>query len=670
MKTATGLLLILGSAGLLASAILALVVPGVLQAKRVTALVAATSAAALGVAGAAGVFGTAVRWEFFSAYALGHGGFRLDRLSGLFLLLLGVAGAPLLAATTGGGAERAARLPAALRPLLVLAIVAVFLVDEVFLFLVAWEVSVLVIFALVGVRFRDPSASRAADLTLTLGKLGGAAIFSGMLLLAAKTGTFSFAGLATEGPQLSGAVRGVCFVLFFAGFGVKAAVVPVQTWLPGAYGETSSESAGLLAAVALNLAFYGMLRTWFDFLGHPAVWWAVVVLLVGAVTALLGILGGILQRRLRTFVAYSSIENSGLIVVGMGIALMGEAQHQAGLLGLGMIAATFQIAAHTVAKAGLFTAVAAVERSTGTSDMDRLGGLYRGLPWAAFGALFGAAALAALPPFSGFASEWMIFEGLMQGFRVPGTGSHVTMALTGATLALTAGLAALAFVRALGMTFLGMPRADLVPRAEPRVRKAALAVLGLGSLALGVATPWVVQVLERGTADIGGRAAFGRIAQPGWLVEPGYPGFASISPTVLVLTLLGFGTGFWLLRSLARVRLRARVVPVWASGVIPGGAREQYTASGYANMARVIFNVVYRVHPQFEAHGDERFPERLTVVRDEPRIFDAGWLYRPITRPFLWIAERLRYVQAGYLGLYLLYLLVAVVVVLLVVPRV
>ncbi|HEY7622227.1 MAG TPA: proton-conducting transporter membrane subunit [Solirubrobacteraceae bacterium] len=670
MKTAAGVLLGAGSAGLVASAILAVTVPGVLAAKRAAAIVAAMASAALGVAGGAGVFGVAARWDFFSAYALGHGGFQLDRLGGLFLLLLGAAGAPLLAATTGGSAERAARLPAALRPLLVLAVVSVFLFDNVFLFLVAWEVSVLLIFALVGVRFRAPSASRAAALTLTLGKLGGAAVFTGLLLLGARAGTFSFAGLAIEGPGLSSTVRGVCFVLLFVGFGVKAAIVPVQTWLPGAYGETNSESAGVLAAVALNLAFYGMLRTWFGFLGVPAVWWAVVALVVGAITALLGILGGILQRRLRTFVAYSSIENSGLIVAAMGIALMGAAHHETGLVGLGLVAATFQIAAHTIAKAGLFTAVAAVERSADTSDMDRLGGLYRALPWAAFGALFGAAALAALPPFSGFASEWLIFEGLMQGFRVPGTGAHVAMALTGASLALTAGLAALAFVRALGMTFLGMPRADIVPQPEPRVRKAALAALGLGSLALGVAAPWVVEILEQGTADIGGTAAFGRIAQPDWLVEPGYPGFASISPTVLAITLLGFAAGFWVLRALLRARVDTRVVPVWASGVIAHGSREQYTAGGYANMARVIFNVVYRVHPQLQAHGDERFPERLTVVRDEPRIFDPGWLYRPITRPLLWVADRLRYVQAGYLALYLLYLLGAVLVVLVIAPRV
>jgi formate hydrogenlyase subunit 3/multisubunit Na+/H+ antiporter MnhD subunit len=670
MKAAASVLLVAGSAGLAVSVVLAMTIPGVLRAQRATALVAATSAAALGVVGGAGVFGVTVRWEFFSAYALGHGGITVDRLGGLFLLLLGVAATPLLAATTGGSAERAARLPAALRPLLVLGIVAVFLTDNVFLFLVAWEVSVLLIFALVGVRFRNPSASRAADLTLILGKLGGAAVFAGLVLLGARAGTFSFAGLARQGPELSDAIRSVCFVLFFAGFGVKAAIVPVQTWLPGAYGETNSESAGLLAAVALNLAFYGMLRTWFGFLGEPEVWWAVAVLVVGAVTALLGILGAILERRLRTVVAYSSIENSGLIVVAMGIALMGAAHHEAGLVGLGLVAATFQIAAHTIAKAGLFTAVAAVERSAGTSDMDRLGGLYRALPWAAFGALFGAAALAALPPFSGFASEWMIFEGLMQGFRVPGTGAHVTMALTGATLALTAGLAALAFVRALGMTFLGLPRADIVPRPEPRVRNAALAVFGLGSLALGVAAPWVVEILEQGTADIGGAAAFGRIAGPGWLVEPGYPAFASISPTVLALTLAGFGVGFWALRTLLHARLKTRVVPVWASGGIAHGAREQFTASGYANMARVIFNVVYRVHPQFEAHGDRRFPERLTVVRDEPRIFEPAWLYRPVTRPLIWIADRLRYVQAGYLGLYLLYLLGAVIIVLIVAPRV
>ena len=361
-------------------------------------------------------------------------------MSGLFLLISCGVATPLLLAGSSGSSRPAARIPDALRPLLVLSVVGVFLADNVFVFLMLWEVSALVIYALVAVRYQEEDASRAAELTLTLTKLGGAAVLAGFLLLAATAGSFSFAALTTLGPAQDAALRGVCFLLFFVGFGVKAAIVPVQTWLPRAYGQSTAESAGLLAAVALNLAFYGMLRTWFDLLGDPAVWWAVVALLAGSVTALLGILGGIVQGRLREFIAYSSIENAGIIVTALGVALMGSAEHQSGLLGLGLVAATFQITAHSVAKAGLFTAAAAVERSAGTDDMDRLGGLYRVLPVASVGALFGAAALSALPPFSGFASEWMTFEGLMQGFRVGGTGAHLAMALAGALLALTAGL--------------------------------------------------------------------------------------------------------------------------------------------------------------------------------------------------------------------------------------
>jgi hydrogenase-4 component B len=669
--TAVGALLAIGSAGLLLAALVAALFPGVGRAKLIGAVAGGVSALLLAVAGGFATFGSEAHWEWFGGFGLGTGGFTADRLSGLFLLISCGAAAPLLLSSASGSVRAVARIPAALRPLLVLAIVGVYLADNIFVFLVLWEVSVLGIFALVAVRYQDDAASRAADLTITLAKLGGAAILAAFLLLGAKAGTFSFAELAVQAPQLDAGIRGVCFALFFVGFGVKAAVFPVQTWLPRAYGESSAESAGLLAAVALNLAFYGMLRTWFGFLGEPAVWWAVVALLAGSATALLGILGGILQGRLRTFVAYSSIENSGIIVTGMGVALMGAAQHESGLLGLGLVAATFQITAHAFAKAALFTAAASVERSTGTDDMERLGGLYRTLPFAASGALFGAAALSALPPFSGFASEWMTFEGLMQGFRVDGTGSHLAMALAGALLALTAGLTALAFVRAIGITFLGMPREQLETRRDTRLRSFSLATLGLGSLAIGVAAPWVVEILERGTAGIGGTAASGRIAQPGWLIEPGYPDFASISPTVLAIVLASFGVGFWVVRALLRARIRGRVVPLWASATeVSSGAREQYTAYGYSNMTRVIFNIVYRIRPRVEAVGDERFPERLVMTRGQPRIFDPAWLYRPVTRAFLWVATRIRGIQAGYLGLYLLYLLLALVVVLLVAPRV
>ena len=668
--SALGVLLALGSAGLLAAALLAALLRGVGRAQMATAWTGGASALALAVGGGIATFGTEAHWEWFGGFGLGTGGFTADRLSGLFLLISCGVAAPLLLAGTSGSSRRAARVPAAMRPLLVLAVVGVFLADNVFVFLMLWEVSALVIFALVAARYQDEEASRAADLTITLAKLGGAAVLAAFLLLAAKGGSFSFSELASTGPGLDPALRGVCFALFFVGFGFKAAIIPVQTWLPRAYGESTAESAGLLAAVALNLAFYGMLRTWFGLLGQPEVWWAVVALLAGSITALLGILGGIVQTRLREFVAYSSIENSGIIVTALGVALMGSAQHQSGLLGLGLVAATFQITAHSVAKAGLFTAAASVERSTGTDDMERLGGLYRALPLAALGALFGAAALSALPPFSGFASEWMTFEGLMQGFRVGGTGSHLAMALAGALLALTAGLTALAFVRAIGITFLGLPREERVAQRDPGLRSVALAVLGIGSLALGVAAPWVVEVLERGTAGIGGATAFGRIAEQGWLIEPGYPAFASISPTVLAILLASFGLGFWVLRALLRARALGREVPVWASATELVPAREQYSAFGYANMSRVIFNVIYRIRPKVEIEGDKRFPTRITLERDTPRVFEAGWLYRPITRAFLWTADRAKNIQAGYLGLYLLYLLLALIVVLLVAPRV
>jgi len=653
--SALAVLMIVGAAGLLAAAL----------PLRVAPHVGVGASLALAAAGFVAVFGQPLVWQPFHWFGLGRGGVQVDQLAGLFLILAGGVSAPLfLAAATEG--PRTARV---LRPLLVLCVVGLLVVDNVFEFLILFELTVVAIYALISVRHQDPRARRAASLTLTLAKLGGGAVLAGMVLLGVEAGSFSFEQLAQAGPTLSSAVRGVCFGLLFVGFGVKAALIPLQTWLPGAYGEVDADSSGFVAAVSLNVAFYAMLRVWFGFLGHPGVWWAVVALLVGALTALIGILGGVLQREFRQFVAYSSIENSGLIVTDLGLALMGKAQHRPGLVGVGLVAAAFQITAHSLAKGGLFAAVAAVEHSTGTSDMERLGGLYRRLPVAAIASLFGGAALAALPPFSGFVSEWLGLEALMQGFRVSGTGSHLAIAVSGALVALTAGLAALAFVRATGMTFLGMPRdRSIQPRPEARPARWGMGLLALASLAVGVAAPWVVKVLEHGLAPVGGATAIGHISQPGWLIEPGYQGFASISPTVVALTLTGFALGAACLRYLASLR-RARLVPVWASGVRVSGRRVQYTPIGYANMVRVIFNVVYRVRTQLRSIGDQRFPERLSMMRAEPRLFDPGWLYRPITGAFTRAAELVRNIQAGPLGLYLLYLMLAFIALLVIAPR-
>jgi hydrogenase-4 component B len=656
-------LMIIGPAGLAGSALLAAI--GSARSRALGTAVAVAGAIALAGAGVVAVFDEQLVWQPFTWFALGRGGIHVDGLAGFFLIVNGLVSAPLFVATRITGS----RSSSVLRPLLVLCVVGVIVVDNVFEFLIVYELTVVAIYALICVRHDDPQAERAAALTLTLAKLGGGAVLAGMVLLAVKAGSFSFEQLAHAGPQLTSAVRGVCFALLFAGFAVKAALTPVQTWLPGAYAGADADSSGFVAAVSLNVAFYAMLRVWFGFLGHPAVWWAVIALLIGALTALVGILGGVLQRELRVFVAYSSIENSGLIVADLGIALMGKAQHQPGLIGLGLVAATFQITAHSFAKAGLFAAVATVEHSTGTSDMERLGGLYRRLPAAAITTLSGAAALAALPPFSGFVSEWLGLEGVMQGFRVSGTGSHLAIALAGAILALTAGLAALAFVRAIGITFLGMPRDRTIsPGPEPPRARIGMAPLAAASLAIGVAAPWVVKLLEQATLPIGGGAAIGHVSRLGWLIEPGYPKFASISPTVLALALTGFALAAACLRYLVTVR-RARRAPVWASGVAVSGRRAQYTSIGYTNMVRVIFNVVYRVRTQLRSVGDQRFPERLSMIRAEPRIFDPAWLYRPITGAFIRVAEVLRNIQAGPVGLYLFYLLMAFIALLLIAPR-
>ena len=661
--SALAILLIVGCAGLAVASALATGRAAV--AWRLGAGVAIGGSLALAAAGFVAVFSEQLVWRPFYWFGLGRGGVHVDQLAGLFLILTGAVSALLfLAAWTEG--PRAAR---ALRPLLVLCVVGVTVVDNVFEFLILFELTVVAIYALISVRYEDPQARRAAELTLTLAKLGGGAVLAGLVLLGVDGGSFSFEHLAVSAPHLSAAVRGVCFALLFVGFAVKAALIPLQTWLPGAYGGADADSSSFVAAVSLNVAFYAMLRVWFGFLGHPAVWWAVVALLVGALTALIGILGGILQREFRLFVAYSSIENSGLIVTDLGLALMGKSQHRPGLIGVGLIAAAFQITAHSIAKAGLFASVATVEHSTGTSDMEHLGGLYRRLPTAAIATLAGGAALAALPPFSGFVSEWLGLEALMQGFRVSGTGSHLAIALAGALVALTAGLAALAFVRATGMTFLGMPRdRSIEPAPESRPSRWGMGLLAIASLAIGVAAPWVVKVLEHGLVPVGGATAIGHISQPGWLVEPGYAHFASISPTALALTLIGFALGAACIRRLVSLR-RARRVPVWASGVAVSGRRVQYTAIGYANMVRVIFNVVYRVRTQLRTIGDQRFPERLSMMRADPRLFDPGWLYRPITGAFTKAADAVRNIQAGPLGLYLLYLLLAFVALLLIAPR-
>jgi hydrogenase-4 component B len=390
-------------------------------------------------------------------------GLAADRLSGLFLALSFGAAVPVsVAFASWARSPREKRRGLGASYALALGSVAVIMTaQDAFTFLFGWEGLTIAFYLLAGSERHKRGRGAAAQITFAFGKVSGAALLLGLLLLATRSHSIMLASFA---HVPGGAARTTAQVLLLAGFAVKAGLVPFQIWLPRGYSAAPGPARAIMAGVCVNVAFYGMWRT-LALLGRVPGWLVGTVLVLGALSALLGIAHAAVQNRLSRVIAYSSIENSGLIVTGFGIALTGAAVGDRRLIAVGLLAATLQMVAHTVAKSLLFTSVAGIEAAAGSDDLEALRARARRTPWSGFGLAVGSVTLAGLPPTVGFVSEWFLLESLMQQFRVPGLGYRLVLALAGAAVALTAGVAGVTFVRLVGLIVLGRGTDQRLPSA-------------------------------------------------------------------------------------------------------------------------------------------------------------------------------------------------------------
>jgi len=375
----------------------------------------------------------------------------------MFLVMMFGAAVPVSVAFASWAARQdapATRMLAQGYALALGAAVVIVTAQDAFTALFGWEALTAAFWLLAGANRTDDDRVGAARVTVSFGKVSGAALLVGLLLLTTRSHSIALASFA---HVPAGAARTTALVLLLAGFAVKAGLVPFQVWMPRGYAAAPGPARAVMAGVCVNVAFYGMWRT-LALLGRPPGWLAGILLVLGGFAALLGIAHAAVQNRLSRVIAYSSVENSGLIITGFAVALTGAATGDRQLVAVGLLAATLQMIAHTAAKTLLFTSAAGLEAAAGGGDdLEALRGMARQAPWSGAGLTIGAVTLAGLPPTAGFVSEWFLLESLMQQFRVDALGGRLTLAVAGAAVALTAGFAGVTFVRLVGMTVLGPP---------------------------------------------------------------------------------------------------------------------------------------------------------------------------------------------------------------------
>ena len=644
----------------------------------------AAGAACLAALGGCALAGRAVRlgiggWLGQPVPGQQAAGLAADKLSGMFLVMAFGAAAPASVAFASWArrADAPRRGLGASYALALGSVAVVMTARDAFTALFGWEALTAAFYLLAGSGHGRDRAG-AAQVTFAFGKVSGAALLAGLLLLAAKSHSITLASFAAV-P--GGPARTTAVVLLLAGFAVKAGLVPFHVWLPRGYPAAPGPARAVMAGVCVNVAFYGMWRT-LALLGRPPGWLAAALLLLGGITALLGIAHAAVQNRLNRVIAYSSAENSGLIVIGFAVALTGAAVRDQRLVAAGLLAATLQMVAHTAAKSLLFTAAAGIESAAGGGDdLEVLRGTARRAPWSGTGLAIGSLTLAGLPPTAGFVSEWFLLEALMQQFRVPGLGYRLVLAIAGAAVALTAGFAGVTFVRLVGLCCLGgTTRAGLPaggkatrPPAPPwgPAGRAAVLLLAACPLLIAALTPLEVRVIAAGLSPaVPAALTMGALRSP-WVLQPVFAGFSILSPSwlwleipamLVLVTLLTFGVSW-------RRMLRVRRVPAWRSATIGVDGADSYTAFGYANPARRVLSSVLHtradVREVADPDGADGAPH-LSYVSDVVEVTET-YLYRPALRTFAAAAAAARRLQSGRLDAYLLYMLIALVAVIAVV---
>ncbi|WP_126446382.1 hydrogenase 4 subunit B [Sulfuricystis multivorans] len=578
---------------------------------------------------------------------------RLDALAAVFLLLLGLVSAGISFYAAGYFShDHGINLGALCLEyhVFLASMLMVLLADDAYAFMVAWETMALSSFLLVTTDHKHAAIRHAGFLYLLVAHVGAIAILLSFGVMTGGAGDYSFAGMRAQ--KLSPFWASIAYLLALFGFGAKAGLLPVHVWLPEAHPAAPSPVSALMSGVMLKTAIYGLLRVSFDLAGMTLWWWGLAALILGLATALFGVLYATVQSDMKRLLAYSSIENIGLVVVAIGLALIFHAYGMEALAALALTAVFYHCLAHAGFKSLLFLATGSVLHATKERSLGKLGGLIHRMPWVAWLALVGVLAGAGLPPLSGFISEWLLLQGFLFSPGLPQSWLNMTVPVAAAAVVLVAAMAGFAMVKFYGIIFLGQMREPALKDAHDAGSRERLGLfwLVLLTLLLGLFPGSIILQIDSATQQLLGKGLAERvIAQGWWLLAPISPERASYEPLVFfMIVTASVLLGGWVVKRLYHGRLRRS--PAWDCGYHFQGPRAQDTAEGFSQPIRRIFAPMFRMQRHFPSLRD-REPYFDVKVEDH---FWYG-LYLPIARLAARLSALVTNLQGGRIAVYLMY---------------
>ncbi len=577
---------------------------------------------------------------------------RIDALSAFFLVLLGSASAAVSLFSSGYFRANEATAPGLIcfqYHAFLAAMALVLVADDAYLFMVAWETMALASFFLVTTDHRVPEIRRAGFLYLLIAHIGAIGILLCFGVLQAGRGDYTFAAMRAVGLQSYW--PSVAFFLALFGFGAKAGLLPLHVWLPEAHPAAPSPVSALMSGVMLKTAIYGLLRVTFDLLHTQIWWWGAVALTIGLLTALYGVIFAAAQTDMKRLLAYSSIENIGIIVAGIALTILFSAYDKPLVAAIALTAVLYHCLNHAFFKSLLFLATGSVLHATHERSLGKLGGLIHRMPWVAWLALVGTLAIAGLPPLNGFVSEWLLLQAFLFTPSLPQSTVNMLVPVAAAALVLAVALAAYVMVKFYGVIFLGRPREPHLAYAQDagRPERIALAWLAVGCVLLGLFPSTVIRAIDHVNALLLSTTV-SRAGESNWLLlAPIATDRSSYSPLVVLAVIIAV-----VLITMNVVRRvwhgRSRRAPPWDCGFPLQTPRMQDTAEGFGQPIRQVFEPFFKM----ERHLPSPFDAKPRYyVRASDRLWD--WLYVPIARVAETLARITGLIQQGRIAVYLTY---------------
>lgn len=612
------------------------------------------------------LFGENFEFTTSSDLPLAYGLF-VDKLSAFFILVISITAFAVSIYSIGYVREYYGKKNIGylgfLYNIFILSMILVVSANNVVMFLIVWELMSIISYLLVLFEHEKEEARKAGFIYIVMTHIGTGFIILAFMILAGSSGSFNFNTYNAAAAALSPGLKDAVFIFALIGFGTKAGIVPLHIWLPYAHPAAPSNVSALMSGVMIKTAIFMLIRVFFDFLGADVAWWGMLVLILASVSALLGVLYALMEHDMKRLLAYHSVENIGIILIGVGVSMIFMASGHPDLAAFGLIAGLYHTINHAVFKSLLFMGAGSIVYATHTRNIEEYGGLIKKMPWTALFFLIGAISISALPPFNGFVSEWLTFQAQLLSINLSDNITKMLVLFSGAGLALTSALAAACFVKAFGVSFLALPRSEHAQHSKevPVPMLIGMGILSLMCIVLGVLPFYFIRIIDSISSPLVGVSIISRIdANLSIATLSAFP--ATISTTsiaLLVFVVLPLPVIMYLLLK----RTPSPKYETWGCGQPISTGRNEYTATAFSKPFRIWFGGIFRPRREIQTtYSDSPFFKEKVIFASEIEPIFERFLYNPVTWLVVTVSRYMRIIQTGYLQTYLLYILITLVI--------